>query len=79
MWDAKASRRLRKTFPTRSAAKRWRHDAIVALRSGELSGVCGLLLSEVIEQWLDDLRKGISQTALATHTSRLRSATMSGT
>ena len=58
VWDAKTCRRLRKTFPTRSAAKQWRHDAIVALRSGELSGERGLLLSEAVDRWLDDLRKG---------------------
>jgi integrase len=58
VWDAKTHRRLRKTFPTRSAAKQWRHDAIAALRRGELSGERGPLLSVAVDQWLDDLRSG---------------------
>jgi integrase len=58
VWDAKTSRRLRKSFPTRSAAKQWRHDAIAALRRGELSGERGPLLSDAVDQWLKDLRAG---------------------
>jgi len=58
VWDAKTHRRLRKTFPTRSAAKQWRYDAIAALRRGELSGERGPLLSVAVDRWLDDLRSG---------------------
>lgn len=58
VWDAKTRQRIRKTFPTRSAAKRWRHDANAALRRGELSADRGLPLREVVDQWLDDLRAG---------------------
>ncbi len=58
VWDAKIRRRLRRTFSTRSAAKRWRHDAIVALHRGELSGERGPLLTTAVEQWLNDLRDG---------------------
>ena len=58
VWDAKVGRRIRKTFSTRTAAKRWRSDAKAALRRGELSADRGLLLPEVVDQWLDDLRKG---------------------
>ena len=58
VWDAKAQRRIRKTFPTRSAAKQWRHDAIAALRRGELSAERGSPLFDVVDQWLGDLRKG---------------------
>ena len=58
VWDAKAGRRMRKTFATRTAAKQWRHDAIVALCSGELSADRGPLVSEVIDPWLEDLRQG---------------------
>jgi hypothetical protein len=31
------SKRIRKTFPTRSAAKRSRQDSVVGLRNGDLS------------------------------------------
>jgi integrase len=58
VWDAKAQRRMRKTFPTRSAARQWRHDAIAALRRGEISADRGPLLSRAVDGWLDDLRKG---------------------
>ena len=58
VWDAKSSRRLRKTFSTRTAAKQWRHDAIAGLRAGDLSADRGPLLSEVVDGWLENLRKG---------------------
>ncbi len=58
VYDAKAERRLSKTFPTRSAAKRWRQDAIVALRSGELSADRGPMFGDAMEAWLDGLRAG---------------------
>src|SRR4051812_46314007 len=35
VWDARNNKRIRRTFPTRSAAKQWRQDAVVALRKGE--------------------------------------------
>ena len=37
VWDAKAAKRISRTFPTRSAAKQWRHDAMSDLRAGDLS------------------------------------------
>ncbi len=58
VWDAKAGKRLRKTFSTRSAAKQWRHDAIAGIRSGALSADRGPTLHEVVDQWLEDLRNG---------------------
>lgn len=58
VWDSQAGKRIRKTFPTPSAAKRWRQDAIVALRSGELSANRGPRLSEAVAAWLDGLRLG---------------------
>lgn len=58
VWDAKAGRRISRTFPTRSAAKRWRHDAITDLRSGELSADRGPMFGDAAEAWLDGLRAG---------------------
>jgi integrase len=58
VWDAKASRRMRKTFPTRSAAKAWRQDTIVGLRSGAVSSDRGPRLEDAIEAWLGGLRAG---------------------
>lgn len=37
VFDARANKRIRRTFPTLSAAKLWRQDALVALRRGELA------------------------------------------
>jgi hypothetical protein len=58
VWDAKAERRLRKTFPTKSAARRWRQDAIVALRNGSLSADRGPLFVDAVSAWLGGLRAG---------------------
>ena len=58
VYDAKAERRLSKTFSTRSAAKRWRQDAIVAMRSGALSVDRGPMFGDAAEAWLDGLRAG---------------------
>lgn len=58
VWDAKAEKRLRKTFPTRSAAKRWRQDAIVAIRAGELSANRGPTLRDATEEWIQAMRAG---------------------
>jgi integrase len=58
VWDAKTGRRLSKTFPTRSAAKLWRHDAITDLRTGELSADSGPALKDAIDAWLDGLSAG---------------------
>lgn len=58
VWDAKSGRRIRRTFDTISAARRWRQDAIVALRNGEMSGDRGPKLSEAVSPWLEGLRAG---------------------
>jgi integrase len=58
VWDAKEGKRIRKTFPTRSAAKRWRQDSIVGLRSGALSADRGPRFEDAVDAWLDGLRAG---------------------
>jgi integrase len=58
VWDAKEGKRLSKTFPTRSAAKRWRQDSLVGLRSGALSAALGPRFEDAVEAWLDGLRAG---------------------
>lgn len=60
VWDAGAGRRIRKTFPSKSAAKRWRQDAIVALRQGKLAeSRPSTTLHEACETWLADARIGV--------------------
>jgi integrase len=58
VWDAKAGKRIRKTFATRSAAKRWRQDAIVALRTGDLSAERGPTLADAAERFLAAAQAG---------------------
>jgi integrase len=58
VFDARAAKRIRKTFPTKTAARQWRSDAIVALRRGELSADRGPTLAAAAERWLADVRAG---------------------
>lgn len=58
VWDKGAEKRIRKTFSTRSAAKQWRQDAIVAVRAGDLSAERGLTLRDATERWLDGMKAG---------------------
>ncbi|HWX95445.1 MAG TPA: tyrosine-type recombinase/integrase [Solirubrobacteraceae bacterium] len=58
VWDAKAQKRIRRTFPTKTGAKQWRHDAITAVRAGDLSGERGPTLKEASDSWLAGIRDG---------------------
>ena len=39
VWDKRARKPIKRTFPTRSAAKRWRQDAVVGDARGDLSAI----------------------------------------
>ncbi len=58
VWDAKAGKAIKKTFPTKAAAKLWRADAQVATRAGTLSADRGPKLKDAIPAWLDGMRSG---------------------
>jgi integrase len=58
VYDARAGRRISKTFATRTAVKHWRTDAIVAIRRGDLSADRGPTLEGAAEQWLAAVRAG---------------------
>jgi integrase len=58
VWDAKASKPIKKTFPTKSAARQWRTDAQSAVRAGEVSAERGPRLRHAMEAWLDAMRAG---------------------
>ena len=63
VWDNRAQKRIRKTFPTRSAAKRWREDAIALVRKGKLpEAQPKTTVHEKSEAWLVDARAGIIRT-----------------
>lgn len=58
--DNATGKRIRRTFPTKSAAKLWRQDALVALRAGKLAEAKPkTTVREVAEQWLEDARAGV--------------------
>ena len=59
VWDNRAAKRIRKTFSTRSAAKRWRQDALVAVRQGTLQAARRATLRQVAVEWLADARRGV--------------------
>jgi hypothetical protein len=53
-----AGKRVWRSFATRSAAKRWREDAKVAVRGGDLSAERGPTLKEASDRWLAGVRDG---------------------
>ena len=60
IYDNATGKRIRRTFDTRTAAKLWRQDAIVALRAGTLAEAKpATTVRDVCEQWLRDARLGI--------------------
>jgi integrase len=59
VWDARAGKRVTRTFSNVTAARRWRQDAAVALRAGTLSSDAGSTLADAAEEWLDAARAEI--------------------
>ena len=58
VFDRRSGRRIRKTFESKSAAKLWRQDALVALREGRIRATPGQRLDEAARGWLDGARAG---------------------
>jgi integrase len=59
VWDARAGKRITRSFATITAARQWRQDASSALRAGTLSADHGPTLAEAAEDWLDAARASI--------------------
>lgn len=59
VYDRRAEKRVRRTFPTLAAAKRWRQDALVDVRNGSLRVQATATVRQVAEQWLADAERGI--------------------
>ncbi|MEA2306471.1 MAG: hypothetical protein QOH43_3751 [Solirubrobacteraceae bacterium] len=57
-YDAKAGRLIRKTFSTVTEAKRWRTDAMAAVRSGDLTAERGARLRDAVEPWFAAMKAG---------------------
>jgi integrase len=75
VWDNRQQKRIRKTFPTISAAMRWRRAAVVAVEQGTLAEARPkTTVREVCEQWLADARAGIVRTSRGGH--RFQPATL---
>ena len=62
VWSARDRKKLRKTFPTRAAARGWRADAQVALRKGTLRAPTSTTLREAADAWLAGAREGSIRT-----------------
>ena len=62
-----AGQRLRRTFPTHAAARRWRADAVRAMREHRLRGPSGVTFREEADRWLADAEAGIVTTRGGTH------------
>src|SRR3954447_8275902 len=54
VYDSRAGKRIRKSFPTYAAARGWRQDAVVALRNGATFAArpATRTLREEAEEWL---------------------------
>jgi integrase len=51
VWSAREHKRIRKTFPTISAARSWRQDALVAIRRGTMRAPARVTLRQAWEAW----------------------------
>jgi integrase len=59
VYDGVQRRQIKRTFPTLAAAKRWRSEALVAVRSGELRQKSATpKLADALEQMLDAMTAG---------------------
>jgi integrase len=59
VWDARADKRITRSFATVTAARQWRQDAASALRAGTMTAERGPTLQEAAEDWLTAARAGI--------------------
>jgi integrase len=59
VWDARAGKRITRTFQTITAARRWRQDAYAAMRAGTLTADRGPTLKEAADNWLEAAEAGI--------------------
>jgi integrase len=57
-WSARYGKKIRKSFPTISAAKSWRSDAARDLRKGTMTVPTRTTLREAAEGWLEGARAG---------------------
>ncbi|MGH7129897.1 MAG: hypothetical protein ACREIV_15105, partial [Planctomycetaceae bacterium] len=58
VWSARDGKRLSRSFPTLAAAKAWRADSLVALRTGTLAPPSRRTLREAAAEWVAGARDG---------------------
>jgi integrase len=58
VWSPRDGRKIRKSFPTLTAAKGWRTDALHGLRRGTFKAPTRRTLKEAAEVWLDGAKAG---------------------
>jgi integrase len=60
VWDAAAGRKVKRTFPTKTAAKLWRQDAAVAVRAGELTATPkgGRTVADALDELIAGMKDG---------------------
>lgn len=61
VYDARAGKRITRTFTTVTAARQWRQDAASAVRAGTLTANRGPTLGEAADAWLTAARAGIAR------------------
>jgi integrase len=58
VWSGRDGKTIRKTFPSMTAARGWRHDALVALERGTLRAPKPTTITEAANAWLEGARDG---------------------
>jgi len=58
-FDARSGKRVTRTFPTITGARRWKADAASALREGRMTADLGPTLTEAAEEWLAAASAGV--------------------
>jgi integrase len=59
IYSPRDEKKIRKTFPTRAAAKTWRNDSMSAVRRNLLRAPTSETLSQAADAWLDAARQGV--------------------
>ena len=59
VYDKRAGKLIRRTFPSKTAARQWRQDALVALRRGEFSQPTGQTVGDAMTGLLAGMRDGM--------------------
>jgi integrase len=62
VYDTRARKKIRKTFPNLSEAKGWRHDAASALRKGTMRAPTKTTLREAADAWFEGAEAGAIRT-----------------